>query len=135
MKFFATLVLFFMPLCAFAQVQDPLEDPEQAKKIYENIETTVDKYTESLKLDDAQVFRVDSILTHDYIAMIKELTELNKARVSNPDIFLAVQDKWQEQMYNSYRRIFSDEQWNKWLKMGGSREKKARDKRAAKRQK
>ena len=38
-----------------------------------------------------------------------------------------------EQIYNAFSKVFDEDQWAKYLKQGAAREKKARDKRAAKR--
>ena len=46
---------------------------------------------------------------------------------------MRVQDKWMEQMYQSYKKVFTEEQWNKYLKAGAQRDKRNRDKREAKR--
>ena len=51
------------------------------------------------------------------------------------DLYNQIQDKWMEQMYNAFEVVLDEPQWNRYLKAGAAREKKARDKRAAKRQK
>ena len=66
-------------------------------------------------------------------ALRQELNGLRTAKVSNTDIYQVTQDKWAEQIYLSLQKIFTEEQWNKYLKSGAARDKKARDKRAAKR--
>ena len=134
MKFFATLAILLLPVGLFAQQTDP-NDPEMQKKFRESLDKEVEHLTNVLELDDAQIFWADSILTHDFTAMRDELAELNKAKVSNPDLFYMAQDKWHEQMYNAFRAILDDEQWTKYLKTGAGKEKKARDKREAKRNK
>ncbi len=142
MKFFATLAITLLPLCAFAQQLDhsndennPLKKPEDEKKFYESIETTVERYTELFNLEDWQVFMVDSILQHDNYAMLVEINNLSKAKVGNTDIYVQCRDKWDEQMYTAFRKVFNDAQWEKFLKNGAGREKKNRDKRAEKREK
>ena len=142
MKFFATLAIMFLPLCASAQQLDhsndennPLKKPEDEKKFYESIETTVERYTEIFDLEDWQVFLVDSILQHDNYAMLVEINNLSKAKVGNTDIYVQCRDKWDEQMYTAFRKVFNDAQWEKYLKNGAGREKKNRDKRAEKREK
>ena len=133
MKFFAFIAFLLMPSALFAQQRSPLDDPQQLKQFYESIEKTVDQYTSSLKLETWQVFKIDSTLSHDYMEMMKEMESLNKARVANVDLFQKTQDKWNEQIYNSFRGILDDAQWQKFLKSGAAMEKKARDKREAKR--
>ena len=97
------------------------------------IQTEVTKLETSLDLETWQVFYVDSILTHDYQAMRDELMVKSAAKVSNTDIYVQIQDKWMEQIYNAFSKVFDEDQWAKYLKQGAAREKKARDKRAAKR--
>ena len=88
----------------------------------------------ALDLEYWQVFYVDSIMTHDYTAMTAELQELSDSKVTNTEAYERIQDKWAEQMYNAYREVFNDQQWQKYLKAGAARDKKARDKREARRQ-
>lgn len=131
MKYIYTLLLLLLPLCVFAQEQKTPE--QQEKEFREAIEKEVDRYADNLDLDDWQVFYVDSILTYNYTAMQKEMMELSSAKVSNSDIYFIAQDKWMEAIYMAFQKIFTEEQWNKYLKGGALRDKKARDKRAAKR--
>ena len=67
--------------------------------------------------------------------MEEELTELQKTKVSNSDIYQSIQDKWLQQIDDTYKRIFSEDQWKKYWKSTGQRNQKARDKRKAKAEK
>ena len=131
-KYFAICVLSFLPFCAFAQQQQQSEE-EEYKQFREAIDKTVDNYTDLFDLEIWQTFYVDSILTHDYEAMRDELKGMQAAKLSNSDAYTRVQDKWAEQIYVALQKVFNEEQWAKYLKSGAAREKKARDKRAAKR--
>ena len=130
MKFFWILALSFLSFGAFAQNQSPEEEEKQLRKA---IDAQIENYTDLLKLEDWQIFYLDSILTNDYSAMMAELKELSQAKVSNQDAYMIVQDKWSEQIYNSLKGVFDENQWAKYEKSGAARDKKARDKRAAKR--
>ena len=130
-KFFGIISLLLLPLWLGAQV--PQNDEEELKQLREAVDRQVDNYTNVLKLEDWQVFYLDSILTHDFDAMRLELKELRDAKISNADAYTRAQDKWAEQIYNSLQGVFNEEQWAKYLKTGAARDKKARDKRAAKR--
>lgn len=134
MKFFGISILMFLSISAFAQ-QQPMSPEEQEKQMRTAIDEQIENYADLLKLEDWQIFYLDSIMTHDYYAMKDELDVLSKAKVGNSDAYVDVQDKWLEQMHNSYQKIFNEEQWQKYLKSGAARDKKARDKRAAKRNK
>lgn len=129
-KIVALLAACLLPVLVFSQEK---KTPEQMEKeFYEALEKQVEHLTTLLDLDDTQVFYADSILTHDYLAMQEEYKDLSQAKVSNVDIYYSVQDKWAEQIYNSFHKILDEQQWEKYLKSGAAREKKARDKRAAK---
>lgn len=133
-KIIIIVALFLLPAAGFAQ-QQPKSEEEREKEFYEAIEKQVDRLTTMLNLEDWQIFYADSILTHDYKAMQEEVMELSKAKVSNSDIYFDVQDKWMEQIYQSFHKILDEEQWTKYEKSGAARDKKARDKRAAKKNK
>lgn len=128
---------FILAICvALFSVSLPAQDnktPEQREKeFYEAIEQQVERLAEQLDLEDWQIFYVDSILTHDYKAMQEEFAAMSAAKMSNPDLFYDVQDKWMEQIYQSMRKVLNDKQWALYEKYGAARDKKARDKRAAK---
>ena len=127
-------VLLAITLPALAQQQN--QTPEQQEKaLYEMIQRQVDNMTTTLDLEDWQIFYVDSILTHDYAGMQAELLALRNSKVSNQDQYIQVQDKWSEQIYNAFNKVFDEKQWQKYLKSGAKREKMSRDKRAAKAEK
>lgn len=130
MKYFCLVVALAFSLPLMAQQQSP-QEPE--KMLRENIEESLEKYERTLELEYWQVFYMDSILTHDYGAMMAEMEEKSKAKVESSDIYQQIQDKWSEQMYLAIHKILNEQQWEKYLKQGAAREKKARDKRANKR--
>ena len=46
--------------------------------------------------------------------MSEELESMQKAKVENRDLYVTVQDKWMQQIDNSYKRFFTPEQWAKY---------------------
>ncbi len=120
----ATAVL--ISLASHAQEQKEPDFYELAEKETERLQRTV-------KLEDWQVFYVDSILVHDYMAMNDDLQHLQANKVSNATIYQGIQDKWMEQIDSAFRKFFSDEQWAAYLRQGAAKAQKARAKRAAKR--
>ena len=132
--FLTVVCLAISSLAAFAQ-QNPPSPEEQEKKLSEYIQKEVDRLETTLKLEDWQVFYVDSILNHDYRAMQEEMNSLSSAKVSNYDIYAKASDKWAENIYVAFRKVLNDDQWTKYLKNGAAREKKAREKRKAKMEK
>ena len=130
-KIFGIAALLLLPVLSGAQ--QPQSEEEAVKQMREAIDQTVENYEKVLGLEDWQTFYVDSILTHDYDALRLELKGLQVAKMSNADVYQQVQDKWAEQIYVAMQKVLDDKQWAKYLKNGAAREKKARDKRAAKR--
>lgn len=121
-----------LTLTGFAQEQ--LTPEQEEKKMREGIELLVLRYEESLDLEVWQTFYVDSILVHNYNAMAEETKALAMNRVENGDLYTMISDKWEDETYNAFRKILTDEQWKKYLKGGASRAKKARELRAKKRE-
>ena len=78
-------VMMFIGFTAYAQQQ---EQPD----IFEQAEMEADRLQRLLYLEDWQTFYVDSILKHDYSAMLAEYEQYQKAKVSNPSIYQSVQD-------------------------------------------
>ena len=118
-----------------AQNQGPQTPEQKEKQLLEFIDKEVKRLSDQLELESWQEFYVDSTLTHDLIAMEEELTDLQKTKVGNADIYQNVQDKWLQQIDDTYKRIFNEEQWKKYWKATGQRNQKARDKRKAKAEK
>jgi hypothetical protein len=136
MKKLACLIIALLAcsgLILSAQEQESTSPEDEAKKLQEYIDEQISKLETSLKLEYWQVYYVDSILNNDYKAMTGELKSLQLSKVANSEIYAQTSDKWAEQIYNSLHKVFNEEQWKKYLKSGAAREKKARDKRAAKR--
>lgn len=113
MKYFCLVVALAFSLPLMAQQQSP---QEQEKMLRENIEESLEKYERTLELEYWQVFYMDSILTHDYGAMMAEMEEKSKAKVESSDIYQQIQDKWSEQMYLAIHKILNEQQWEKYLK-------------------
>ena len=127
-------MLLLVPCVALAQQQGPQTPEQREKQMYENIQKQVDNMAESLDLEDWQIFYADSILTTNFGALAKEFEDLGKNKVSDPEVYSRLQDACMEKNYNAFRRILNEQQWAKYLKTGAARDKKARDKREAKRQ-
>ncbi len=133
MKFYRLLsavVAFCLSVLALkAQNNGPQTPEEQEKQMMEYVDKEVQRLSNLLDLEYWQEFYVDSTLTHDLKAMSQELEGMQKAKVENRDLYVSVQDKWMQQVDNSYKRFFTPEQWNKYWKSGGKRAQEARDKR------
>jgi len=113
--------------------QEMTADEKKAEKdFHDSVEREIDRLASLLKLEDWQVFYVDSILNHDYKAMQAELKVLQEQKVTNTDMYYDIQYKWQDKIYEAYEKLFDENQWAKYLKSGAARDKKNRDKRLAK---
>ena len=134
MKIFGILLLSLLSLSAAAQQQGQSEQDKikEEKQLREYIDKNVEQTGINLGLEDWQLFYVDSILTHDVTAMTAEIKQLQASKVSNSAVYEQVQDKWLEAIYQAMGKVLNEDQWNKYLKQGAAREKKARDKRKAK---
>ena len=108
------------------------QQQEKQPDVYEQAEQEADRLQGLLDLEDWQVFYVDSTLKHDFPAMMADYEELRKAKVANQSMYQDVHDKWMDQIDKTYMRIFTDEQWAKYLKNGAARAQKARAKRKEK---
>ena len=117
---------------AKAQNQAPKTPEEKEKQLMEFIDKEVQRLSGMLELEYWQEFYVDSTLTHDYKAMSQEMEQMQGAKVENPDLYLNVQDKWLQQIDDSYKRFFTEEQWKKYWKNGGKRAQESRNKRKKK---
>lgn len=134
LKFIFIFLFAFLSLsCLDAFAQD--QEMDEEKRMDESIEQVLENLERNLKLEGWQVFYLDSIMRHDYTCLRDELKQLQTAKAANADLYNLAQDKWMEQIYVAFQGVMNEDQWAKYLKMGAAREKKARDKRAAKRQK
>ncbi len=122
-----SLLMFFS--CVSANGQQKEDD---GPDIYEQAEMEADRLQRILDLEDWQTFYVDSTLKHDFPAMMAELEGLKASKVSNSSMYIAVQDKWWDQIDATYKKIFTESQWAAYLKSGAAKVQKARAKRKAK---
>ena len=107
------------------------QQPEE-QDLYEQVQKETERLQRILELEDWQAFYVDSTLMHDFSAMMADYEKLQSSKVSNTSMYQAAQDKWMEQIDATYKKIFSEKQWNAYLKSGAAKMIKAREKRKAK---
>lgn len=127
LKIYIIIAFLSLFMCPDLSAQQP-EQPD----LFEQAELEADRLQRVLDLEDWQAFYVDSTLKHDLSAMKAEIESMSAAKVSNSSMYIAVQDKWWERIDETYRRIFTDEQWTAYQKSGAAKAKKARDKRKQK---
>ncbi|MBR1538106.1 MAG: hypothetical protein IJ636_01215 [Bacteroidales bacterium] len=118
----AAVLLFAAVPCTWAQQpQEP--DMDQI------INSQLENLTRSFKLDEVQVFFVDSVLQHNFPAMTQEFEDTRRTGASNQETYQIISDKWMAATDEAFQRIFTEEQWAKYLKSSYGKEKKRRDKR------
>ena len=93
-----------------AQNPGPQTPEQREKQFMEFIDKEVKRLSDQLGLEYWQEFYVDSTLTHDYHALQEELDDLQRTKVGNVDVYQSVRDKWMQQIDDSYRRFFTEEQ-------------------------
>ena len=119
-------------LSALFSVRALAQQQEKMPDIYQQAEMEADRLQKLLDLEDWQTFYVDSTLKHDYPAMMAEYEEMKNAKIGNTTMYVAVQDRWMDQIDATYRKIFTDEQWAAYLRQGAGKAQKAREKRRMK---
>jgi len=111
---------------AFAQ--QPSSPEEQEKQMYEMTQKTVDRYAEDYKLEDWQIFYVDSIFMTNNRGLMVEIQKMQAQMVTNADLYKQTQDKWTKKTEEALKKVFNPEQWEKYLKQTGEKKKKSKDK-------
>lgn len=113
------------PLLAQSNGQEP------PKTIPEIAAERADQLMRVLKLEDYQVFQVDSTLSHDLQAQQDEVKRMQKAGISNADFYTAVVDQWNNATDSTFQCIFTPDQWKRYLRSIYGKGKRQRDKRIA----
>lgn len=121
-------LFFFAVLLAGAAPQAFAQEPQEPD-VNQIIDTQLENLTRLLNLDDVQLFFVDSILQYNYPAMMDEVTRARKTGASNSETYQVISDKWMAATDDAFQKIFTEEQWQKYLKSSYGKEKKRRDKR------
>lgn len=131
-KMFPVLVATVLSLIIISRGPVYAQNSQQQKTPEELAASEADRLERLLDLEGWQVFYVDSTLQHDFAALTAEVKMLQDSKVDNLSLYQSVQDKWWDRIDASYRKIFTDEQWTKYLKNGALKNQKARAKRKAK---
>ena len=131
-KMFPVLLATVLSLIFISRGSVYAQNNQQQKTPEELAASEADRLERILDLEGWQVFYVDSTLQHDFAALTAEVKMLQDSKVDNLSLYQSVQDKWWDRIDASYRKIFTDEQWAKYLKNGALKNQKARAKRKAK---
>ncbi len=126
------MFLFMVSMLAFssqnvcAQNQEPVDLNLLA-------EEEADKLARLIDLEDWQVFYVDSTLKANFLQLQLDLEKLQKAKVTNTDIYQEAKDRCWDEIDRNYQKWFTPEQWSAYLKTGAGKLQKQRAKRKEKR--
>lgn len=125
-KFISTLAILaamipYAPAIAQSQEIDPID---LASKM-------VDQLIKDYDIDVAQAFKVDTMLQNSYTAYYAELDKLTKSGAVTSQSYQYLSDKWGDYIDKAFEKIFTTEQWNKYMKGDNGKNKKKRDKRLA----
>ena len=131
-KMFPVLLATVLSLIFISRGSVYAQNNQQQKTPEELAASEADRLERLLDLEGWQVFYVDSTLQHDFAALTAEVKMHQDSKVDNLSLYQSVQDKWWDRIDASYRKIFTDEQWAKYLKNGALKNQKARAKRKAK---
>lgn len=123
------LTFFNQALSAQNQSQN-----EKPKSIEEIATERADALGVKLRLEYWQVFYVDSILQTNLKGLEEDFKRLKESHVSMDDIYIDIQDKWMEKTDQAFKKIFTEEQWKRYLASGARRTIKEREKRAREKQ-
>jgi hypothetical protein len=135
MKRTILFLLTFIFIGTFLGTEAVAQDENETPTPEELAEKQAEKLEKLLKLEDWQMFYVDSTLRHDYAAMDAEMAEYQRTRTTNADIYIAIQDKYMEKIDAKYKEIFTPEQWEKYLKNGAAKQQRERMRRKEKAEK
>lgn len=126
---YLAVIVFASVLSGLSAAAQEQEKPPTAEEVAVSESERLEKY---LKLEDWQVFYVDSTLQHDFVEMENELKKMHEAKVGNYNLYLEIQDQWYIRIENSFKKYFTEAQWKKFLKSGMSRGHKESYKRRVK---
>lgn len=123
----SALIFSLSQTVCLAQQANPQKELSFEEIIAKQVEDMVDRY----KLDDYQAFKLDTLLQHFAPIYNAEMKRVKDSGAAQSASFQSITDKWADFFDNEYQKIFSEEQWNRYLKSSAGREKKKRDKRMA----
>ena len=136
-KYVTFAILFGMILQNSRLQAQQQRGPQKPPSPTEMAAQETERLEKLLKLDFYQVFIVDSILQHDMQAMMEEMEQMQRSGMQEMSSFRFVQDKWKKQIEAGYQKIFTPEQWDKYLLESGQKKsdrKKSREERRRKRE-
>lgn len=123
MKFLLTAFIITLTTITLSAQQEQQEKPKSPVEI---AEAQADKLQTELKLNNKQLFQIDSVLQSNLTGVSAEFEKLKKGGVSTNDAYINVRDSWQLKTEEAFKKILTDEQYTKYLKYIGKMDSKGR---------
>lgn len=101
------------------EVSAQQQNPDEMKSPEELAIQMAESLEKELKLDATQMFLVDSIFRHNYVAMVEETTSMQKMGVQDPKNYKAMSDKWTDKNLAALKKVLDEQQYIRYLKMIG----------------
>lgn len=93
------------------QQEQPQKSPAEMASIQ------ADDMQKQFKLNDTQVFYIDSILQHNYTAISVEFEKMKKAGIQSPESYMNVQKTWNQKTEDAFKKVLTEEQFINYLKI------------------
>lgn len=87
-----------------------------------------DRLQRDLKLDNYQVFVVDSTMQTNLAGVMNEFEQMKKGGMQNPESYREVQKIWQKKTDDTFERIMTLEQFDRYLRISGMSNKERKKK-------
>lgn len=113
---FAILFTIAAMLCCnslFAQQQEEEKSPEEMAII------EADKLEKQLLLSGSQLFYVDSILRHNYMALSDDMNALKERGSQDYNSYTTTREKWIQKTIDAFKVVLDEQQYIKYLKYLG----------------
>ncbi len=113
---FAFLFTIAAMLCCndgFAQEQQEEKSPEEMAIL------EADKLETQLELSGAQLFYVDSILRHNFVALSDDMAALKARGSQDYNSYNTTREKWIQKTIDAFKEILDEQQYIKYLKYLG----------------
>lgn len=118
-----TLLAISISITVTAQNQE-----QKQKTPVEIASEQADRFQRDLKLNDYQVFKVDSILQHNLSGVMAQFEQMKKGGLQNPESYREVQKNWQTKTDDAFEALFTLEQFDRYLKISGMSNKERKKK-------
>lgn len=121
-KILAASVALLLSPTLFAQEQEMPSADDMALMEVEVLE-------EELELDATQIFLADSVLRHNYQALMDEFEKMKSSGMQSTNSYKTVSEKWMQKCKDAFQLFLDEQQYIKYLKhLGEGKEyKKGKD--------